>query len=257
MSQGPHLAAEDYLADIYRLEADGVNATTGAVAERRSVTPASATAMFKRLARDGFVTYREYEGVVLTDEGQRLALGVLRRHRLVERFLTDVLRLPWDQVDGIADQMEHGLPDIVVDALESLLGNPFTCPHGYPIPDRKGNVLEVPALRTLADLRAGDGAVVARVDERVPGLLPYLDGLGVVPGAALRVVDMNPLDETVSIRTEATSERVHVVGPRIARAVSVVPPELGAWDPAPEGHGKNGGSAQHADDGGAGLEGTH
>jgi DtxR family Mn-dependent transcriptional regulator len=222
MSQFSHLAAEDYLADIYRLEDEGVTATTSAVAERRSVTPASTTAMFKRLARDGLVMYREYEGVVLTEEGQRLALGVLRRHRLVERFLTDVLRLPWDQVDGIADQMEHAMPDIVVDALESLLGNPFTCPHGYPIPDREGNVVEIPALQTVADLQPGNKAVVVRVDERVPGLLAYLDGLGVVPGASVQVGNVQPLDGTVSLFIAGAMKPGHVVvGPRIARAVSV------------------------------------
>ena len=222
MSQFSNLAAEDYLADIYRLEDEGVTATTSAVAERRSVTPASTTAMFKRLARDGLVMYREYEGVVLTEEGQRLALGVLRRHRLVERFLTDVLRLPWDQVDGIADQMEHAMPDIVVDALESLLGNPFTCPHGYPIPDREGNVVEIPALQTVADLQPGNKAVVVRVDERVPGLLAYLDGLGVVPGASVQVGNVQPLDGTVSLFIAGAMKPDHVVvGPRIARAVSV------------------------------------
>ncbi len=215
------LAAEDYLADIYRLETEGVQATTGAVAERRSVSPASATAMFKRLARDGLVTYREYEGVVLTDEGQRVALGVLRRHRLVERFLTDFLRLPWDQVDEIADQMEHALPDIVVDALETMLGSPFTCPHGYPIPDRDGRVVDVAALRTLAEVRTGERVQVARVDEHVPGLLAHLEGLGIVPGAWVEVLAVNPIDDTVTLRTERQPKGSHVVGPRIAGAVSV------------------------------------
>ena len=218
----PHLAAEDYLADIYRLETEGVNATTGAVAERRSVSPASATAMFKRLARDGLVTYREYEGVVLTDQGQRVALGVLRRHRLVERFLTDVLRLPWDEVDGLADQMEHALPDVVVDALEQLLGNPFTCPHGYPIPDRDGRVADAEQLTTLADLAPGEQARVARVDEHVPGLLAHLEGLGIVPGVELLILATNPIDETVTLRVAEPEATPHVVGPRIAQAVSMV-----------------------------------
>ena len=217
-----HLAAEDYLADIYRLETEGVNATTGAVAVRRSVSPASTTAMFKRLARDGLVTYREYEGVVLTEEGQRVALGVLRRHRLVERFLTDLLALPWDRVDEIADQMEHALPDVVVDALEQLLGSPFTCPHGYPIPDREGHVADPAGLRTVAELRAGEEAVVARVDEHVPGLLPHLEGLGIVPGVQIHVQATNPIDETVVLRALDQPGGTHVVGPRIARAVHVV-----------------------------------
>jgi DtxR family Mn-dependent transcriptional regulator len=216
-----HLASEDYLADIYRLETEGVAATTGAVAERRRVTPASATAMFKRLARDGLVTYREYEGVMLTEEGQRMALAVLRRHRLVERFLTDLLGIPWDQVDAIADQMEHALPDAVVDALERLLGNPFTCPHGYPIPDRQGRISGEPALRPLAALRPGESGVVARVDERVPGLLAHLQTLGIVPGARVHVLDVNPIDETVTLEGSGPAARRCVVGPRIAQAVMV------------------------------------
>ncbi len=229
-----HLAAEDYLADIYRLETEGVNATTGAVAERRGVSPASATAMFKRLARDGLVTYREYEGVVLTDEGQRVALGVLRRHRLVERFLTDILRMPWDEVDGIADHMEHALPDVVVDALEQLLGNPFTCPHGYPIPDRDGRVADGAQLATLAHLAAGDRVRIARVEEHVPGLLAHLEGLGIVPGVEIAVLATNPIDETVTVRTDVPGATPHVVGPRIAQAVSVAPPaELAGGDGGP------------------------
>ncbi len=222
----PHLAAEDYLADIWRLETDGHPATTGAVAERRNVSPASATAMFKRLARDGLVTYREYEGVVLTDEGQRIALGVLRRHRLIERFLTDLLRIPWDRVDEIADQMEHALPDEVVDALEALLGSPFTCPHGYPIPDREGHLPGDVALRSLADLHEGDTAVVARVDERVPGLLAYAERMRIVPGAALTVTAVNPIDDTLTLEVEGTSS-AHTIGPRIAQAVNVT------WSAAP------------------------
>jgi len=215
-----HLAAEDYLADIYRLETEGV--TTGAVAERRSVTPASTTAMFKRLARDGLVTYREYEGVVLTDDGQRLALGVVRRHRLIERFLTDLLRIPWDRVDEIADQMEHALPDAVVDALEAFLGSPFTCPHGYPIPDRQGKIQHTTTLRFLSDLDPGSSATVARVDEHVPGLLAHLEGLGIVPGTKIQVLSTNPIDETVALKTEHAPGTPLVVGPRIAQAVSVV-----------------------------------
>lgn len=234
----PHLAAEDYLADIWRLETEGHAATTGAVAERRSVSPASATAMFKRLARDGLVTYREYEGVVLTDEGQRIAVGVLRRHRLFERFLTDLLRIPWDRVDPIADQMEHALPDEVVDALETLLGSPFTCPHGYPIPDREGRIPGEPPLRSLADLDAGDTVIVARVDERVPGLLAYAERMGIVPGATLTVTSVNPIDETLTLETEGAPGDAHTVGPRIAQAVTV------SGTPAPLEAGRLGGAAR-------------
>lgn len=214
------LAAEDYLADIYRLEAEGAHATTGTVADRRRVRPASTTSMFKRLARDGLVTYREYEGVSLTAEGERVALAVLRRHRLMERFLTDVLRLPWESVDDLADEMEHALPDAVVDALEELLGNPFNCPHGYPIPDKEGRLAE-PPLRRLSELTPGESGTVARVDERVPGLLPYLEEAGMMPGTAISVESCSALDETVTLRI---GDHTRVVGPRVAQAVSVERP---------------------------------
>jgi len=215
------LATEDCLAEIYRLQAAGESATTGTVADRRHVTPASTTSMFKRLARDGLVTYREYEGVTLTEEGQRVALAILRRHRLVERFLTDVLRMPWESVDDMADQMEHALPDAVVDALETLLGNPFTCPHGYPIPDRDGRLPQMP-LRRLAELGPGEAGVVARVDERIPGLLSYLHEVGMTLGTSVEVEAVNPVDDTVTLRVARSS---FVVGPRVAQAVSVAPPE--------------------------------
>jgi DtxR family Mn-dependent transcriptional regulator len=211
------LAAEDYLADIYRLQAAGEVATTGQVAHRRRVRPASTTAMFKRLAREGLVTYREYEGVTLTPEGQRLALQVLRRHRLVERFLTDVLQIPWESVDDLADQMEHALPDQVVDALEAFLGRPFTCPHGYPIPDREGRLQEV-RLRRLAELRPGESGRVARVDERIPGLLSYLQEVGMTLGACVTVEARNPVDDTMTLRVAGGP---FVVGPRVTHAVSV------------------------------------
>ena len=211
------LAAEDTLAEIYRLQAEGATATTGSVAGRRQIRPATATSMFKRLARDGLVIYREYGGVSLTDAGRKVALAVLRRHRLVERFLTDLLGMSWEEVDTFADQMEHALPEAVVDALERVLGRPFTCPHGYPIPDKDGQLVQ-PPVRRLEDLRPGEHAAVARVDEHLPGLLPYLETLGVVPGTQVRVVAVNQVDETVTLQV---GNATHVVGPRIARAVSV------------------------------------
>ena len=214
------LAEEDTLAEIYRLQAEGATATTGSVAGRRQIRPATATSMFKRLARDGLVIYREYGGVSLTDAGRRVALGVLRRHRLVERFLTDLLGMPWEAVDSFADEMEHALPEAVVDALERVLGRPFTCPHGYPIPGKDGQLVQSP-VQHLADLRPGEHATVARVDERLPGLLPYLETLGVRPGTPLRVLAVNQVDETVTLRV---GDATHIVGPRITHAVSVTRP---------------------------------
>lgn len=219
----PRLSVENYLADIYRLQTEQEEprqpgaVSTGAVADRRRVSPASASAMFRRLSREGLLVYREYEGVSLTDEGERLALTVVRRHRIVERFLTDVLGMPWESVDGLADQMEHAFPDEVIAALERFLGNPLTCPHGYPIPDRTGH-LERIQLRRVSELGAGESGLVARVDERVPGLLQYLDEIGMTPGTLVTVEEHNSIDETVSVSVRGQHR---VIGPRITHAVSL------------------------------------
>jgi DtxR family Mn-dependent transcriptional regulator len=207
---------EDYLSDLYRLSGGQEPVRTGDIAQRLGVSPASASAMFKRLSRDGLVHYREYEGASLTPLGERAALAVVRRHRVVERFLTDLLHFGWDEVDALAHQIEHALPDVVVDALERLLGDPETCPHGHPIPGKDGSVAAEPTL-TIASLGQGDRAQVCDVDEFDPALLQFLR-CGLVPGATLTVTQRNPLDGTVSVDCGG---QVTVLGPNTARAVRV------------------------------------
>ncbi|MBX6376953.1 MAG: metal-dependent transcriptional regulator, partial [Clostridia bacterium] len=129
---------EDYLAAMYRIESRGDRVTTGELARLLGVSPASATHMLQRLAEEGLVEYREYAGGALTPAGRRAALDVIRRHRLAERFLTDILGIGWDQVDALAHRMEHALPPEVIDRFDELLGNPTVCPHGYPIPSQSG-----------------------------------------------------------------------------------------------------------------------
>ena len=216
------LAREDYLADIYRLQSEHPQdlVSTGSVADRRGVTAASATAMFKRLARDRLIEYRNYGGVSLTPAGEELALAVVRRHRLVERFLADVLHIPWQQVDAYADQMEHALPDEVVDRMEALLENPYTCPHGYPIPDRHGHLAQ-PDLVLLRDVPCGQKVRVARINERVDGLLPYVEELGLRPGSELSVIRRNPVDLNVAVETGG---REHILGLRVTEAIWVERP---------------------------------
>ncbi len=213
------LAREDYLADIYRLQCEHPHdpVSTGSVADRRGVSAASATAMFKRLARDRLIVYRNYSGVSLTPEGENLALGVVRRHRLVERFLADVLHIPWQQVDAYADQMEHALPAEVVDRIEALLENPYTCPHGYPIPDKHGHFHQ-PNLVLLRDLPLGETVRVARVNERVPGLLGYVEELGLIPGSLLRMTSRNPIDLNIAVQTGGQE---HILGLRVSEAIWV------------------------------------
>lgn len=207
---------EDYLAGIYRLQSTGQSVGTGDVAQRLGISPASTSAMFKRLVREGLVQHESYGDVCLTEEGARLAAAVVRRHRILERFLTDVLGIGWDEVDAYADRMEHAVPDEVLTAMEGLLGAPATCPHGYPIP--VGGELAPADGQPLSALRAGERAVVRRVDESDPKLLRYLRSCGLVPGAALEVRERNDVDGT---RVLSVAEQTIVVGPRIAEALAV------------------------------------
>lgn len=208
---------EDYLAAIYRTQQDGEKGSTGAIAARLGVSAASATAMFQRLAAEGLVEYREYAGVTLTPEGERLALDVIRRHRLAERFLTDVLEIPWDRVDAMAHRMEHALPKEVIEGFDRLLGGPSTCPHGYPIPTPDGRVADV-SVRPLVEMQAGEAASVVRVREDDPELLRYLRECGLVPGARVEVTSTRPFQEPIHLKVDG-AERI--VGHQVAQAVYV------------------------------------
>ena len=215
---------EDYLAAIYRVQQRGQRSTTGLIASRLGVSAASATAMFQRLAAEGLVEYKEYAGVCLTQKGQQAALDVIRRHRLAERFLTDVLEIPWDRVDEMAHRMEHALPKEVIEGFDRLLGNPTTCPHGYPIPSADGQVVEQP-VRPLDELQPGEEAVVVRVLEDDPELLRYLGSRGLVPGARVQVLERPPFDEPITVRV---NEQEQSVGRRVAESVFVSEPEPSA-----------------------------
>ncbi|MDI3270161.1 MAG: metal-dependent transcriptional regulator [Bacillota bacterium] len=221
----PGRAMEDYLADIFRLQKESQDPHTAVatqeVAQRRKVSAASTTAMFKRLAREGLVAYREYQGVTLTPRGEQMALQVLRRHRIVERFLTDILGISWEEVDEMAHQMEHALPDPVVDAMERYLGDPRTCPHGFPIPDRQGYVDPLPR-QTLAQVEPGQQAVISHVDERVEGLLARLAQMDLHPGTILKVLGRDPLDDLLVVEARG-SRMTHLIGPRMAAGIFVRP----------------------------------
>ncbi|MGE5591535.1 MAG: metal-dependent transcriptional regulator [Bacillota bacterium] len=210
-------AMEDYLMAIYRSQSAGERVSTSQIARRLGVTSASTTAMFKRLADESLVEYHEYTGASLTPKGEGLAASLVRRHRLAERFLTDVLGIALDQVDPMADRMEHALPPEVIDRFDSILQEPHTCPHGQPIPDKDG---VLPKLRytPLASLAAGQEATIARLEEGDAELLHYLVEQGLVPGARIKVVEKHPVDDLITLELGGTSL---VVGQRVVRALDV------------------------------------
>jgi DtxR family Mn-dependent transcriptional regulator len=195
------VAVQDYLKAIYALEAAGERATTSALASRMGVSAPSATAMTKRLADLGLVERAPYRGVVLTEQGRRGALEVLRHHRLLELYLVDRLGLSLDEVHVEADRLEHALSEELEAKIDAELGFPTRDPHGDPIPDQQ---LRVDAGRdaTLLDLLPGARASVSRVPDGDSELLRYLAELGVLPGSDIEVVSQAPFGGPVTVRTK-------------------------------------------------------
>jgi DtxR family Mn-dependent transcriptional regulator len=153
---------EDYLKAIYDLERDEHPAATNDIAERLAVSPASVSGMMRRLAEQGLITHEPYRGVRLTADGRRAALRTLRRHRILECYLTEVLGYPWDRVHDEAEQLEHAASEELIERMAEALGDPLRDPHGAPIPSREGVVEETPR-RTLTDVAVGERARVRQV----------------------------------------------------------------------------------------------
>jgi DtxR family transcriptional regulator, Mn-dependent transcriptional regulator len=185
-------AIEDYLKAIYELHEESGAATTSALARRLGVAPASATTMVKKLAGLRLVAHEPYRGVVLRSAGEKIALEVIRHHRLLEQYLAETLGLGIDAVHAEADRLEHVLSEELEDRIAALLGHPKADPHGHPIPTRD---LEMPQARerSLWSAGVGERLTVARVSDDHPEELRYLGGIGVTPGARLEVVERGPM----------------------------------------------------------------
>lgn len=215
-------STEDYLKAIYMLTLGGHETHTQALADVLEIRPASVTNMLQKLdeMEPPLVDYRKSQGVVLTEAGRHAALRVIRRHRLVEQFLYEVLGYSWEQVHAEAEELEHVISERFEDRLAVLLGEPKFDPHGEPIPDRKLGLSAAPRLARLCDLQAGDHAVVRQVDANQPGLLAYLTQIGVRLGSRLSVRQRNPLDGALLVTLEAGGEQ-HAMSSQAACAVRV------------------------------------
>jgi len=190
------MSAEEYLENIYRLqEKDGL-ARTKELAEKMRVSLGTITNTVEMLERQGFVKHRPYKGVRLTREGRRIALDVIRRHRLVERLLTDILHMDWSKAHEAACRLEHGLTEEVTKPLGKILGHPKTCPHGNPIPTRCGEIIEEKS-KPLINLKPQEQGTIVRIVEEDRDLLQYLHSLGMVLGASVKVKEKIQLDGSV------------------------------------------------------------
>jgi DtxR family transcriptional regulator, Mn-dependent transcriptional regulator len=180
-------AMEDYLKAIYKLQQRRGSASTSEVAARMRVSPASATSMIKRLARQRLIVHTPYHGLVLAAAGERIALETIRHHRLLELYLAQSLGISLDRVDGEAERLEHVLSDDVEARISATLGDPTRDPHGDPIPAKDGTVRDV-RYPNLTQVPVGDAGVVDRVSDGRPEVLRRLASLGVLPGVAVRVL---------------------------------------------------------------------
>jgi DtxR family Mn-dependent transcriptional regulator len=211
-------AIEDYAKAIYALERRvGEAVTTNALAERLGVTPGSASGMVKRLAELGLVEHEPYRGVQLTDDGRRVALEVIRHHRLLELYLVQSLGVPWDRVHEEAEVLEHVLSEELEELIAVKLGNPTHDPHGDPIPTRELTIEEEPT-QSLQSLQAAATGRFTRVSDSDPEMLRFLADRGISPGDSFEVIDKQPFGGPLFIRF---GDNVHVLGGDLAKAMRV------------------------------------
>ncbi len=212
---------EDYLKTIYDLTASNERATTNQIAERMEVTPASVTNMVQKLAstEPPLLDYRKHRGVKLTPEGEKVALEIIRHHRLLEMFLQQTLGYSWDEVHDEADRLEHVISEELEERIATSLGDPLHDPHGDPIPTRELNLPESSEV-TLSKLRPTQVVKVQRVRDSDPELLRYLSEMGIKPEAQLKILDFSPFDNNLQVQIEGAGEPV-VLGPRVTSQVFV------------------------------------
>ena len=212
---------EDYLKMIYKLSTDTERVGTGQIAEALEVSPASVTDMFQRLANENppLLDYIKHQGVKLTNEGRKIALEILRHHRLLELFLHEVLGYSWDQVHAEADRLEHVISENFEERVAVVLGDPQRGLHGEPIPNRN---LEMPDHPTsyLHDMRPEQRGVIHSVSDDDPGFLRFLKAQGLVPGAEFSVVDFSPYDNNLRLQVNGQDQEI-VLGASVTAQVKV------------------------------------
>ncbi|MBK8434438.1 MAG: metal-dependent transcriptional regulator [Chloroflexi bacterium] len=192
-------AMREYLAEIYRLQEDSPTVSTTALAERLDVSPPAIPRMLKRLKSAGLVKHIPYQGVELTEEGRLEALREIRRHRLLEVFLVQVMGFTWDEAHEHAHTLGHGLNDVVAERMAVMSGQPTRCPHGEPIPDAEGNLPMIEDMCVM-NVAVGQHGRISRVRTHEPEKLRYFASLGIIPTAEFAVVGRQPFNGPMRLR---------------------------------------------------------
>jgi DtxR family Mn-dependent transcriptional regulator len=211
---------EDYIKAIYAIENEtGERVSTSEIADYLDVTPPTVSSMIKKLEERGLVDREEYRGVTLTEEGEVVALEILRHHRLLESFLTEALDYDWADVHEEADRLEHHVSDQLTDRIAEVLGHPVSDPHGDPIPDRDLQLPDAEETARLSAASEGDRVVVRRIRHQGDAELRYLAAAGVEPGKELRVVDVAPFG-MVTVETDGGEQSLPEEIARLIETVS-------------------------------------
>ncbi|HWC13974.1 MAG TPA: metal-dependent transcriptional regulator [Actinomycetota bacterium] len=226
MLESTTAAVQDYLKGLFLLAEDSTSpraVTTNGIAQHLAVSPASATSMLKKLDAMGLVVHVPYRGVELTDAGRKIALEVLRHHRLLETYLAEALGVSWDKVHAEAEVLEHVLSEELEEAIAARLGHPTADPHGHPIPP-KDLTTPPPPDRTLWDAPAGQRLTVDRVSDSDPEALRYLGAVGIRPGARAEVRGRGPVAGPLFLRIESDGAfgEEHAISKELAEAVWVL-----------------------------------
>ena len=209
---------EDYLKTIYILQRERAPVRTTDIARELSIEPASVTGVIKRMSELGLLEYEPYKGVTLSPDGLKVALEVIRNHRLIELYLVEALGYTWDEVHDEAERLEHAVSQRFIDRIEAALGFPENDPHGSPIPSREG-VIRRPMEQTLSQLNAGMQGRVSRVTDEDPELLRYLDGLRVRPGEMISILEVGQYGGPIRIRV---GDEEQTIGLEAAAQVFVI-----------------------------------
>ena len=216
---GISVAVQDYAKAIYSLQRRSEESvSTSAIAERLGVSPASTSAMVKRLESLGLAKHEPYHGVVLTPAGKRVALEVIRHHRLLELYLAEALGMPWDRVHEEAEVLEHAISSELSALIAAKLGNPTHDPHGDPIPTAEGEI-EEGSSQALSDLQPGEKGIFVRVSDSDPEMLRYLSERGIAPGEGLEVLERQPFDGPLLVRFSSGD---HALGGALVRMMRVM-----------------------------------
>lgn len=213
------VAIQDYIKAIFKLQDGGGVVTTTAIAEKLGYAPASVSGMLKKLARAELVRHHPYQGVLLTERGRRLALELIRHHRLIELYLMQALGYSWDEVDAEAERLEHVISEEMEARMAAFLNEPTEDPHGDPIPTRDG-VMPMVRYAPLTAMAPGQQVRIRRVKDSDPDLLRYLGRLGLYPHVVIDVLHKAPFDGPLTIRVSSAE---HALGAQVTDSVFVEP----------------------------------